>query len=93
MSETAAIKSYLCCKELEDNTTYGYDIQDNSIHINSCCGECYALSDIKYCPYCGEKTPKTMLEEIKESKERETIIKELKVITDDFGTIDFHRGG
>jgi len=33
-----------------------YDKEKKSFSINGCCGGgCYIITNIKYCPFCGEK--------------------------------------
>lgn len=52
------------CECLEKYSEYGLFInvktnvmqeQTISISINSCCGGCTCLNDLKYCPYCSKK--------------------------------------
>jgi len=34
----------------------GHDAQiefSGGWHVNGCCGGCYVLTDIKFCPFCG----------------------------------------
>ena len=38
--------------EMDD---YGFVYGSDKIHANSCCGGCYAISPLKFCPYCGIK--------------------------------------
>lgn len=26
---------------------------DDSYNVTGCCGNCYVLADIKFCPFCG----------------------------------------
>lgn len=52
-----------CCKEFEDSSTYNDEVFEPPIEysdgwqINGCCGHCYVVTDIKYCPFCGTKLP------------------------------------
>jgi hypothetical protein len=46
-----------CCVDAanKDKAPYGFVVlDDGSIAADSCCGGCFALSDIKFCPYCGK---------------------------------------
>jgi len=36
-----------------DMSDYGFVFGSDKIHANSCCGGCYAISPLKFCPYCG----------------------------------------
>lgn len=48
-----------CCEELKD----GIESSDGNIekdshckyHIKGCCGCCYVVTDIKFCPFCGHE--------------------------------------
>jgi hypothetical protein len=43
-------------KKQKEGNMYSLDICDaNSINLNSCCGGCYAMQGLHYCPYCGKK--------------------------------------
>jgi len=31
--------------------------EDGSWNVNGCCGDCYVLTDLLFCPFCGAKLP------------------------------------
>jgi len=60
--------NYNCCDKFKENHTndnHGIEYR-NGWHVNGCCGGCYVLTDIIFCPYCGTKLP------IKESKDADS---------------------
>ena len=44
------------CKHLEEeNIIQDYSLDEKGYNINGCCGGCYIITELKYCPFCGEK--------------------------------------
>lgn len=52
---TPPIELKICCKQMENSSAIEQLKSDGSWAVNGCCGCCYVLTDIKFCPFCGEK--------------------------------------
>jgi hypothetical protein len=53
------VKHVYCCVSLEQAVKDGKLAHDGTgWQINGCCGQCFILSALEYCPWCATKLPK-----------------------------------
>lgn len=43
-------------------------IKDGSWNIEGCCGGCYVVQDMRYCPYCGTQIKSQVIIDIEDEE-------------------------
>lgn len=56
MDETGIISCDCMVKQQKEGNMYSLVVYDeNDINLKSCCGGCYAMKGLLYCPFCGKR--------------------------------------